>query len=308
MPIAAHAQGTFPDRPVTVIVPFPPGGPVDTVARLIGRVMSEKLGQPIVIENRSGANGSIGLSALARSRPDGHTLGFTTIGALSLQPIAIPNLPYDAARDFAAISAAVSFPLVLAVSGKLPVRNVADLIAYARQKGDRLNFGSAGQSGQSHLAGELFALNAGIAIEHVPYRGAAPAITDLVAGQIDIVTLDLPGMIAVLQRGEARALALLSRQTSPLLPGVPSIADAGYPESVIESSYVLLAPSGLASDRQERVRAAMLSALADPATRRLLEESGGIVTGTTAEELADTARQERAKWERLVRRLGDRLG
>ena len=290
-----------------MIVPFPPGGPVDIVGRLLARVMGEKLGHPVVIDNRGGANGAIGLEALARSRPDGQTIGFTTIGALSLQPIAIPNLPYDATRDFAAISAAVSFPLVLAVGARLPIRTVADLVAYARRKGDRIDFGSAGQSGQSHLAGELFALSAGFEIEHVPYRGAAPALNDLLSGTIEMVTLDLPGMIPVLQRGDARALALLSRQTSPLLPGVPSIADAGFPQAVIESSYILLAPSGLAPERQDRLRAAMLAALADPATRSAIEESGGIVMGTTSEELADMARRERVKWEGLVRTLGNRV-
>ncbi|WP_426955840.1 Bug family tripartite tricarboxylate transporter substrate binding protein [Muricoccus radiodurans] len=303
-PVIARAQGTAPDGPIRLIVPYPPGGPADLFARLIARPMSERLGQPVVADNRTGASGILGLEAMARARPDGQTLCLTSIGALVLQPYTVARLPYDVGRDVLGVANAVGVQQVLAVGRKLPVSSVAELVDHAKRNPGKVSFGSAGVGGLTHLAGELFGLRAGIDITHVPYRGAAPAVNDLVAGQLDMVTLDLPGVLPTVGQNGVRALAVLTRERSVALPDVPTIVEAGLPGAVNENSYPLLAPAGTPPDRVERIRTALNAALAEESVRKTLLEQGAVPLGGSGEALAEIVRRESAKWAEVVRTLG----
>jgi tripartite-type tricarboxylate transporter receptor subunit TctC len=309
LPLTARAQGRFPDQPVRIIIPFAAGGPADVVARAVSRVMGARLGQSVVIENRSGAGGVIGVEALARRRPDGHTLAFASTGALVLQPQIMPRLPYDPTRDLAPVSLVVSSPQALAVGPGVPVRDFAGFVAHARANPGKLSFGSAGTGGSTHLAGEQLRVLTGIDIVHVPYRGAAPALNDLLAGQIELVTLDLQALLPVLARPDApvRALAILGSRRSPALPEVPSIVELGYAQGTADTWYGLVAPAETPPDRIATLHAALVAALADEPTRRVLADLGGEVVGSTPEELGRHMRREFDRWGELIRALGDRV-
>jgi tripartite-type tricarboxylate transporter receptor subunit TctC len=303
-PAAAIAQGSSPEGPLKIIVPYPPGGPADLIVRLVGRIMGERLGQTVVTDNRSGASGVLGLEALVRSRPDGQTLCLTSIGALTLQPYTVARLPYDPAKDVQLISMATSVPQVLAVSRRIQARNVMELVEYGKANPGKLTFGSAGNGGLTHLAGELFGLRAGIELTHVPYRGAAPAVSDLIAGQIDMVTLDLPPVLPAIGQNGVRALAMFSGERSPSLPEVPSMAEAGLPGATSENFYVLVAPNGTPPERVAAVRAALLAALEDATVRKALIDQSVLPVGSTTEAFAEQVRRDREKWSDVVGRLG----
>jgi tripartite-type tricarboxylate transporter receptor subunit TctC len=304
----ARAQGRYPDQPVRVIVPFPPGGPADIVGRLLARALGERFGQSFVVENRAGAGGVIGVEAVARARPDGTTLGIGSSGALSVLPNLMPRMPYDVQRDIQPISIVISVPQVLAVNPAVPARNVGELVELAKRRPGSLTFGSSGSGNSLHLAAELFRARAGgIELVHVPYRGAAPALTDLVAGQVQMMFGDVPVMLPQIQAGAIRPLGVTSAARSPALPDVPTMAEAGVPGVESESFYGLIAPAGLAADRVATLHGAVKAALDNPTMRQPLLEQGGRLIGNTPEEFAAYIRSEAEKWGEIIRIAGAKL-
>jgi tripartite-type tricarboxylate transporter receptor subunit TctC len=302
-PATAVAQ-TYPDRPVRLIVPFPPGGPVDTAARILAAALAEPLRQTVVVDNRSGAGGVIGTDAVAKAAPDGYTLGFSSTGAVAINVTLLPNTPYDPRRDFAPVSVVAAVPSLLAVNPSVQARNVQELVALARRKRGSLNFGSAGPGGTPHLAAELSKLRAGIDIAHVPYRGAAPAVTALLAGEVDLVFLDVPVLLPHVQDNRLRPLAVTSRERSPALPDVPIFAEAGVNGMEVENWYAVLAPAGTPPDRVRALHAAITTAMARPEVRRQFTDQGARIVGSTPEESTGFIRDEVAKWAEVVRISG----
>jgi tripartite-type tricarboxylate transporter receptor subunit TctC len=282
-------------------VPFAAGGPADTVARLIGRVMGDRLGQPVVVDSRSGAGGVVGVEAAAHSRPDGQTIVLASTGALVALPHMMPRMPYDPMRDLAPISLVLTIPHLLVVGQHVPVRSLQELLALARRQPGQLTFGSAGNGSTPHLAGELFRLRAGIDLVHVPYRGAAPAVTDLLAGQVDMMMADVPVVLPHLRGGALRALAIAAPERLAALPEVPTTAEAGLPEVVSGTWYGLLAPAGTSPERISALRQSLVAALADAEARRALLDQGGALVGNTPEAFAAFLGEETAKWGEVIR-------
>ena len=299
-PRSTRAQGS-PDQPLRLIVPFAAGGPADTIARLVGRVMGERLGQPVVVDSRSGAGGVVGVEAAARSRPDGRTVVLASTGALVALPHMMPRMPYDPLRDLAPVSLVLTVPHLLVVGPHLRAGTVQELVELARRQPGKLSFGSAGNGSSPHLAGELFRLRAGLDLVHVPYRGAAPAVTDLLSGQIDLMLADLPVLLPHARAGALKALAVATPARAAALPEVPTMAEAGL--SGVESGtwYGLLAPAGTPPDRIGALRGALVAALDDAETRRALLDQGGTPVGNTPDEFAAFLRAETAKWGDVIR-------
>lgn len=305
---AARGQGRYPDQPVRLIVPFPAGGPADIVGRLLAQALREQFKQSFVVENRAGAGGVVGVEAVAKAPPDGATLGIASSGALSVLPTLMPRMPYDVQRDIQPISVAIIVPQVLAVHPSVPARSVAELVELAKRRPGSLTFASAGNGSSLHLAAELFRARAGgIELVHVPYRGAAPALTDLVAGHVQMMLGDLPGMLPHIQAGAIRALGVTAAERAPVLPDVPTLAEAGVAGVESETYYGLIAPAGLPADRIATLHAAMKTALQNPATRQPLQDQGGRVVGNTPEEFAAYIRAEAAKWAEVIRFSGAKL-
>lgn len=303
---AAEAQD-FPTQPVRLIVPFAAGGPADTIARLIGRVMGQRLGQPVVVDSRSGAGGVVGVEAAARSRPDGHSIVLASTGALVILPHLMPRMPYDPLRDLAPIAQVLAVPQVMVVGKALPVATLGDFLAEARRRPRQLTYGSAGNGSTLQMAAELLRLRAGIELTHVPYRGAAPAVTDLLAGQIDMMMGDIPVLLPHIRSNAVTALGVTARERSAALPEVPTVAEAGVAGVESDTWYGLLAPAGTPPERIAALHRALLAALADSDTRRALLDQGGNLVGGTPEAFAGFLRTETAKWGEVVRAAGIRL-
>lgn len=299
-PLAVRAQ-TFPDQPVRLLVPFPPGGPADAIARLLEPGMRGVLGRPLVIENRSGAGGVLGVEAVARARPDGHTIGLGSSGALVILPHLNPRMPYDALKDLLPIGQVLAVPQLLVVAPGVPATSVAELVALAKARPGDLAYGSAGIGSSLHLAAEMFRQRAGIDVTHVPYRGAAPAITDILGGRIQFMLADVPVLLPQVRGGALRALAITSPERSTLLPELPTMAEAGVPGVVSETLYGLLAPAGVVPERIAVLHEALAAALNDPETRRRLDEQGGRVVGSTPAQFAAQLRTEHEAWGAIVR-------
>ncbi|HWX50937.1 MAG TPA: tripartite tricarboxylate transporter substrate binding protein [Roseomonas sp.] len=305
-PSGAAAQ-SFPDRPIRLVVPFPPGGPVDTAARITAAALTEALKSSVVVENRSGAGGVVGTDAVAKAEPDGYTLGFSSTGAVAVNVTLLPNNPYDPRKDFAPVSIVAAVPSLLVVNPEVPARNVAELVALAKSRPGRLNFGSAGPGGTPHLAGELFKLRSGINITHVPYRGAAPAITALLAKEVDLAFLDLPVLLPHVQEGRLRPLALTSAQRSPALPDTPTFAEGGLDGMEVENWYAVLAPAGTPPERVKRLHAAIAAVMAQPATAKQFTSQGARIVASPPEEAMAFIRGEVERWAEVIRAADVRL-
>jgi tripartite-type tricarboxylate transporter receptor subunit TctC len=252
---------TYPDQAIRLIIPFAPGGPADLIARLIGARMGERLGRPMVVESRSGAGGTIGVDAAAKARPDGYTLVLASTGAMVILPHLMTTMPYDPLRDLAPIGLVLAVPQIFAIAPGLTANSVADVVALAKARPGTLAFGSAGTGSSLHLAGELFRLRAGIDITHVPYRGAAPAVTDLLAGRIQLLLADVPILLPQVRGGTLRALAVTGRERSDVLPELPTMAEAGVPGVISETWYGLLGPAGIPADRIATLQGALAATL-----------------------------------------------
>ena len=294
----------YPARPVNLIVPFPPGGSSDLIARVISERAGRALGQQIVIENRPGAGGNIGTEAAARAAADGYTLVQCTIGTCAMNLAIYRNLPYDLERDFAPIVLFGSIANVLAVNPSVRANNVEELVALAKRQPGKLTFGSSGYGSSPHLSGELFKQAAGIDILHVPYRGSAPAITDLRGGQIDMFFDNTPSILPHIKAGALRALAVTGAQRSERLPDVPTMREAGFQDFVIAPWFGVMAQKKTPARVIERLNKAFNEALSDPAVLKQFAEMGVKPGGGTPDEFRAHIRAETSRWGELVRARG----
>ncbi len=307
LPGIAHAQAAFPDQPIRMIVPFAAGGPADIIARVVSRAMSERVGRPIVVESRAGAGGLIGVDVTSKSRPDGHTVVMASSGAIVIIPHMRTNMPYDPLRDLTPITQVLAVPQIVSVAPGLAVRNLADLVAMANANPGELTFGSAGIGSSLHMAGELLKLRAGIDITHIPYGGAAPAVTDLLAGRIQILAADVPALIGQVRAGALRALAVTAAERLSILPDVPTAIEAGVPNMISETWYGIFGPANIPQDRVTILVNAARASLQDAEVRRVLTEQGGRIVGSTPEEFNTFIRQTNATWGDVVRTTGAKL-
>jgi tripartite-type tricarboxylate transporter receptor subunit TctC len=303
---SARAQG-FPDQPVRMFVPFAAGGPADIIARVVARVMTDRLGRPVVVESRPGAGGTIGVDAAAKARPDGHTLVMASSGAVVILPHMRANMPYDPLRDLAPVSQVLGVPQIVSVAPNLGVRSLQELVAMARARPGQLAFGSAGIGSSLHMAGELLKLRTGIDITHVPYPGAAPAVTDLLAGRIQLLLADVPALVGQVRAGALPALAVTAEARIGVLPDVPTAIEAGVPGLVSETWYGVLGPAGIPADRIATLNAAVRAATEDAEARRALTDQGGRIVGSSPADFAAFIRQTHATWGEVVRATGVRM-
>ena len=298
------AAQDYPNRPITLVVPFPPGGSTTIVARTVSDKMSEVLGQSIVIDNRGGAGGTVGSRAVSKSAPDGYTILLGYTGTLAIGPTLYGNVGYDPRKDFEAIGRIGTAPNTLVVHPSLPVHSVAELIAYGKANPGKLNYGSAGIGTVSHVCGEYFATAAGVTLTHIPYKGTGPAITDLLGGHIPMAFAPIPATHENAQAGKLRMLAVTSAVRSTLLPDVPTIAEAALPGFEAVLRYGLVAPPGTPRPMIEKLNAALNAALASSDVRaRLAIDGAEPLPGTPADYAADIDREE-AQWSKVVKASG----
>ena len=300
----AQAQG-FPARTVKIIVPQTPGGASDTLARVVGQRLAELWKQPVVIENRPGAGGNIGMEAVARSPADGHTLLMSYVGTHAINGSLYRNLPFDPERDFAAVATLATVPFVLAVNARTGPRTVAELIATARQR--RMTFGSAGNGSVNHLLGEMFDAAAGLRIDHVPYRGAAPALTDLIGGQIDMVFTSLASVAGFIANGSIRPLAVTSARRSPAFRDIPTIAESGIAGFDVNPWFGFFAPAGTPAAVVRQINADVAEAMRHPEVAEKVAKAGADAYLSTPEEFAAQLKADIAKWAKVVRDSGAKL-
>jgi tripartite-type tricarboxylate transporter receptor subunit TctC len=291
---------------VRLVVPFPPGGSNDIVTRFLAEALRERTGQPFLVENRVGAGGNIGADAVAKSAPDGHALLVAAPGPFAINEHLYRAMPFDPARDLVPVALVASVPIVLMVPAASPATSLAELIALARREPGRLSFGSSSIGGTNHLAGELLKGMAGIDIVHVPYRGAAPAMTDLVAGRLQLYFDNMPGVLQQVREGRVRALAVAGAHRAAALPDLPTVAEAGLPGFEASSWFGMAAPAGTPPALVERVNAAVPAALDEPALRERLAGAGAEPGALSAAEFARFVAAERARWGRVVQASGAR--
>jgi tripartite-type tricarboxylate transporter receptor subunit TctC len=304
---SAPSRADYPERPVRLVVPFPPGGGADNLARTIMPKVAEALGEAIVIDNKPGAGGNVGAEIVARSVPDGYTLLYGTNGTHAINQTLYSNLRFDPIEDFAPVSRMTAIAAMLVVNPALPVRSVSELIDYARANPGKLNFGSAGNGTTSHLAGELFRTMAGIDIVHVPYRGGALAMTDLIAGQVQMMIDVMPNAYPQAKAGKVRALAVSTAQRFPTAPDVPTIEESGLAGFEVSAWDGVLAPAGTPAPVIAKINAAIRRALEDPQVRDSLLARGAQPVPSTPEAFARHIKAETAKWAKVVRQSGAKV-
>ena len=302
----AHAQTsaqTYPGRPVRMIVPYPPGGPTDVLARIVAVKLSEALGQAFSIDNKAGASGMIGSAEVAKAAPDGYTLlGNASIHVIN--PSLYPKAAFDAIHDFTPVTQLAGVPLILVVNHDLPVKNVRELIAYAKANPGKLNFASSGNAAAPHLAGESFKIAAGVQMQHVPYKGSAPALTDLIGGQVQLMFDSMPSALPHIKVGKLRALAVTTARRSAAVPDLPTVAEAGVPGYDISTWYGLWAPKGTPRDIVERLAGETAKILKQPDVRERYAALGAEPVGSTPDEFAAYCRSELTKWAEIVKESG----
>lgn len=296
---AVQAQA-WPTKPVTLLVPFPPGGSSDTIARTLGARMQDKLGQPVVVENKAGATGTIGAAQVKRAAPDGYTVLVSSLGPFVIAPHLIKNVPYDAGKDFDLITVLVQAPNVLVVPVASPLKSVADVIAALKKTPDKLSFASSGNGSSDHLTAELFWQQTGTTGVHVPYKGGGPAMSDLLGAQVDASFQNINAVVPHVASGKLRALAVTSTQRSALLPQVPTLAEAGVKGVDVYSWQAAAAPKGLPAEVKARLHSSLVAALNDPAVKPKLLELGFEIVGDTPEHFAEFQARENTRWKQLI--------
>ena len=309
LPAAAMAQpdANWPAKPIKWVVPFPPGGAMDVIARTLGEKAGRTLGQPFVIENRPGAGGNIGADAVAKSPADGYTIMITSIGMATNKAL-YPRLSYDPVKDFAPISLLAIVPNVLVVNtAKTTDKSVADVIAHAKRDPGKLTYASAGNGTSIHLAGEVFASMAGLNLLHVPYKGSGPAVTDMLGGQVDLMFDSITSARPHIQAGKLRALGVTSAKRSATLPGVPTIAEAGVPGYEVSPWFAVFAPAGTPAAIVNKINAALIDAMKQPDTVAKFETIGAEPIGTTPQQLATHLDKELARWGALIKERNIRM-
>ena len=296
---AVEAQ-SWPDRPVRLIVPFPPGGSTDVVGRMIGDQLRQRLGQPIVVENRSGAGGTIGSDSAAKAAPDGYTLVIGTSSTHAIAPAVFSSLPYDPNADFQPVTLIGSATVMLVTHPSVPARSVSELVALARAKPDALTFASSGSGGVSHLIGEYFKSRAGVSMLHVPYKGDTPMITDLIGGQVSLAFGTAVAFLPHVQKGSLRALAVTNATPSPIAPGLPTIAESGLPGFEALQWFGILVPASTPKPIVDRLHREIAAVLELPDTRERLQALGIEVSGGSPQAFAAFMKSEALKWQKVA--------
>ncbi|HEX7892400.1 MAG TPA: tripartite tricarboxylate transporter substrate binding protein [Ramlibacter sp.] len=300
-PAAAEA---YPAKPITIVVPFAAGGTTDILARVVGDALKKELGQPVVVDNRAGAGGNIGGALAAKASPDGYTLFMGTVGTHAINAALYKKMPFDPIKDFAPLTRVAMVPNLLVANPSRPYKNVKELIAYAKAHPGKVSFGSSGNGSSIHLSGELFDTMAKVEMVHVPYKGSAPAVTDLIGGQIDIMFDNMPSAIQHVRSGKLRPIAVTTAKRSPELPDVPTIAEAGVPGYEATSWFGMFAPANTPAPIVTRLNTALVKVLADPEVKKKLAEQGAEPYGEKPEQFAEFIRKESAKWSQVVKASG----
>jgi tripartite-type tricarboxylate transporter receptor subunit TctC len=301
-PALAAAQD-FPTKSIRLIVPFPAGGPNDIIARLVGQRMSELMKQPVVIDNRAGQAGVLGTDVVAKASPDGYTIGIVSASALTINPT-MEKVAYDVARDLAPVTLVATVPEMLVVASNVPAKNMAELVALVKAQPGQLNFASTGIGGLPHLASELLKLTAKLDVVHVPYRGAAPAINDLLGQQVQMAFLDLPVLLPHIQAGSLRGIALGAPARAPTAPDVPTTAEVGMPDVLAENWYGMVAPAKTPANILATLNRIANEAMADPGVKQKLADQGLTVAGDTSEQFRGFIESETTKWAKVIKDAG----
>jgi tripartite-type tricarboxylate transporter receptor subunit TctC len=299
----AFAADEFPSKPIRLIVPFPPGGPNDLIARVVGQRMSDIFKQPVIIDNRGGQAGVLGTDAVAKAAADGYTIGIVSASAIVISP-SMEKIAYDPQKDLQPITLVATVPEMLVVAKDVPATNMKELVALAKAQPGKLNFASAGVGGLPHLAGELFKLTAKIDIVHVPYRGAAPAINDLLGQQVQMTFLDLPVILPQIKAGNLKPIALGARERARQAPDVPTTAEVGMPELLIENWYGMVGPAGLPRDILDKINRVAVEAMSDPAVNDKLGDQGLTLVPQTPEEFRAFIAKDAIRWAKVIKDAG----
>jgi tripartite-type tricarboxylate transporter receptor subunit TctC len=308
VPIAsAQVAGPFPARPVRLVVPFPPGGPLDVTGRAIAQKLTETWGQPVIVDNRPGAGGNIGADLVAKSPPDGYAVVMGALSTHAVNPSLYPKMPYDAARDFAPITLVAITPNVLVVNPALPVQSVKELVAYAKANPGKLSFGSGSNGSAGHLAGELFKVETGVDIVHIPFKGGAPALQALLAGDTQLMFDNLANAMSQVKAGKLRALAVTTAERSKLAPELPTMAEAGLPGFDIATWFGLLAPAGTPADVIAKWNVDVVKVLDSTEMRERLHAQGAEAAPTTPARFAAFIQGELVKYARIVKASGAKV-
>jgi len=304
---AAHAD-TFPDKPVTLVVPFPPGGPTDSMARTLAAEMKDRLGQPMIVENRAGAGGNIGAEYVARSSPDGQTLLFGTSGPLAINASLYRKVSYDPVKSFAPVIQVGHLPNILVVNPSVPARNVKELVAYAKANPGKLSYASSGNGASSHLAGVLFNASAGVELQHIPYKGTGPALNDLLGGQVSMSFTDVLTALPYVKAGRLRALGVTTAQRSQAMPEVPTVAEQGVPGYDVSVFFGIVAPAGTPPERVAKLNQAFIEVLDTPKVKQLFASQGlEPAPAHTPQQLGKFIQVQMGKWAAVVKQSGAQL-
>jgi tripartite-type tricarboxylate transporter receptor subunit TctC len=303
---AVQAQA-YPSKPIRLVVPFPPGGPADIIGRTLANKMSSSLGQQVIVDNKGGAGGVIGVENVVKSPPDGYSLLLGSPGATAIAPT-LTKLPYDVEKDLVPLTQVVSVPEVVVAIPKLKIKTLPELVAYAKANPGKVTFASSGNAGMPHLAGELLKREAGIDMTHIPYRGAAPAVNDLLGGQVDVMFADIPILLPHINSGKLVPLALGSEKRAPSLPNLPTTGEAGLPRVLANNWYGLFVAGGTPKEITAKLTQAAIAALKSDDVRETLAKQGAIVVGSTPDEFNAFLRAERTKWGTVAKTAGVKWG
>jgi tripartite-type tricarboxylate transporter receptor subunit TctC len=301
----SNAQ-SYPNKPIKIVIGFPPGGAIDTLARVLAPKMSKELGQSVVIENKGGAGGVIGMQFVANADPDGYTLFFGTLGNFSITPAMVKDLPYNVQRDFTPITQVASSPFIVFVNPLIPVKNVNDLISYAKANPGKVYFSSSGNGGLPHMAGEIFNEVAGIKLIHVPYKGSAPSITDVIGGQVQLTFEAIAIGLPYLKSGKLKGIATTDNKRLAILPDLPTVAES-LPQFVLKNWFGLAAPKNTTSDKINLIHNSLLNAMKDPEVMKTMNELGLQPVGDSPEEFTQFIRQETNKWQSFISKSNIKL-
>ena len=298
------ARAAYPEKPIVLIVPFAAGGPADVMARTLAKSMGTKLGQTIVVENRPGAGGLVGISGVTRAASDGYTLGMAGTGAMVYAPFISPKMPFDPLKDLTYLTTMVSTPNLLVVSASSPFKTAADLMAAAKREPEKYTVASAGVGSSTHVVGALFQREAGIRLRHVPYKGGAPAVQDLIGGQVDMFIAEIPAVAHLIKAGKLRGLMVTDSKRLAALPDVPTAADVGLPKVLAAGAYGLVAPHGLPNDIAAKIVDAATAALRTPDVVEKFAEQGGIAQSSTPDAYRNQVKAEQGRWGPIIKAAG----
>jgi tripartite-type tricarboxylate transporter receptor subunit TctC len=298
---------SYPSKPVRLVAPFAPGSTIDIIGRIVAPKLTEALGQPVLVDNRPGAGGMVGMDAVAKAPPDGHTLVIGALGPLAMNPALYPKTPFDPVRDFAAVSLLATGPVAIAVHPSVPARNVKELVELAKREPGKLNFGSPGVGTSPHLTGELLKMLTGTDIVHVSYKGNAEALTDLVSGRVSIVFTGVPPVVPLVKAGRVRLLATTGRQRTAQLPHVPTIVEAGLPGAQVLIWYGVVAPIATPKELVARLNREIVKIMQAPDIRERFSQQGIEPETSTPEQFAQLIREEYARWTKVIRTTGIKL-